>query len=556
MKDPSVKDPVRVDGTTVNYYGIIASKPRFKMMEKCILLVSLLFFLCGVEFTFAQVTFGPDSMECGELEDLYILSGKAFPTSSFPLSRRELHNIAMELLDYGLPAGLADRVEDYLQSLEYHPGAVTLGLEASLSYEHYLRSVSPITGDPVLDFIDLFILPAPIGTLALYANGDDFGGIEISMDLRKEYYRSRESSSNLPEPVEGNPLAMENQDITSGNLLYYAGPWELTFGRSDFHLGAGKFSSFLAGKDLPFLDALRLKMPFGNLEQSLLVASASLENRRAEDDVTGDADFDFDKTIIFLVIHRTEYHYKWLRFGVNELQLIARENNAFVLGDFFPVFNWHNAEVGPRNNMVSLDLTVVPVAGLEVYGNAAFDDINAEDIVGVGDTGIPNVDAYLLGVSYTYPINELRFSMVAEVGYAHYLFGNYDITPFRRLIYRMSMDGLNQILPLTSPYGPGTTWVDWKASIEGFHGFNGELFFSWLSKIDGVDLVKTLHERADEEMAAQRRNIRLKTGMRVEYEITDWAMVYLEPAYFQYKGEPRFDLTIGGRIEGAWSWSE
>ena len=113
-----------------------------------------------------------------------------------------------------------------------------------------------------------------------------------------------------------------------------------------------------------------------------------------------------------------------------------------------------------------LDAAWKPIRGLRLAAQAGFDDINAS-FAGVSDAGIPTIDAYVAGADYRAGIGVGTLRVRAEAGYTHWLWGNYDgsqiwpndVNPFLRFQYRYLTDSGALLLPLTSPYGPGATWV-------------------------------------------------------------------------------------------------
>ena len=165
-------------------------------------------------------------------------------------------------------------------------------------------------------------------------------------------------STNLWEsdPGAGNPLALENQDIMRGFLWVDFHPLQVTLGRDKVDVGPGAHSLF-PSMDLPYLDMLRLRLPVGRLTGDLMVST--LENRKRGYDVTPDVvagDPPFDTTLILMAMHRYEYAWDSVRVGIGALAVYARNGNAYNLGDIFPVFSWHQANIG-TNHLSVLFLT-------------------------------------------------------------------------------------------------------------------------------------------------------------------------------------------------------
>ena len=115
-------------------------------------------------------------------------------------------------------------------------------------------------------------------------------------------------------------------------------------------------TALLPSARLPFLDLLRLVLPVGRLTMDLTISS--LQNREGIGDIDLTAsipDIDFETNIIFANLHRFEYDFGRVRAAVTGMGIFVRENNAFALGDFFPVSSWHAAQNRPFNLSLVFD---------------------------------------------------------------------------------------------------------------------------------------------------------------------------------------------------------
>ena len=289
----------------------------------------------------------------------------------------------------------------------------------------------------------------------------------IQATLQREYqldFLLPNTTSNLPSPLPGNPVALENNDVMAGYLLYSPGPFEIVFGRQRFSLGPSPLTSLVVSRSVPYLDALNVGVDLGRLRMTLLVST--LENRYARDDNSGlvASPYGFSDTVILHNIHYFEYDFGFLRAGIGAQVIIIRPANAFQIADFFPVFSWHNADIVPNNLTLTIDVSAVPVPGLEVYAQFGFDDINAS-FVSVDGT-IPTITAGLIGAAWRQRWPHSSLDAVLEAGYTHYLWGSFDDSAYlARAIYRVHVDGTNEWIPLNSPFGPGTIWVLARASL-------------------------------------------------------------------------------------------
>nr|MQY76735.1 hypothetical protein [Spirochaeta sp.] len=414
-----------------------------------ILLILLLHNLWG---GYGQVSYMPDDPAVIELKTLYLESGRVFPTGSFPLDRRDLHRLALKLKEQALSSEARERVAEFLEELSFNREVIRLGSDVKFTYEHYLR-----TDEEWEDYYRLFFEPEPAMVIDLYYMQDGLAVIDIAGSWRREY--DGFSPNNFFAFKPGNPFAQENQFLQKGYFRYFFGPLEMELGRNKVHYGPSRYSSLLLSQSLPFLDALRLRLPIGPLEMTSLVST--LENRSAADDLEDliIPDYNFVDNTIICTMHRFEYAFKRLRLGISGLSIITRPDNAFLLGDFFPVFSWHTADVGWHNLSMIGDVCLAPLPGLEVFAQYGVDDIRLGS-VNIGDDPIPTIDAYIIGLSFDRRLPKANFSFYLEGGYTHYLWGNFhEEYALSRAIYRYFMDRENQILPMTSPFGPGSRWI-------------------------------------------------------------------------------------------------
>ena len=274
----------------------------------------------------------------------------------------------------------------------------------------------------------------------------------------------------------------------------------------------------------------------------------------------------FGRAISLSAMHRFLWNFKKAAIGITAHTMVSRDYNSFHLGDIFPVFSWHNGNVGPRNLSLVLDLLWNIYSGIDLYAQAAWDDINAQDF-GIPDLGIPTIGAYLLGLGLEGTLFSQPLSIVAEVGTTHYLWGNYyaysanaeEATYFSRAVYRYRTQKGKYLMPLTSPYGPGTTWAEIDLSVGKPSGLSGGLAISYLNRLEAASLVSSDYESNDS--IAEGKLIHSWAGsLRVSYvfpPIKRWtASVYGRVNYFNYQGfgwpEVELGCKIGGRFLFPW----
>lgn len=474
------------------------------------------------------------------LNDLYVQAGRAFPTASFPVDKAELYSLALDLRRSADSRALRAGIDDYLAALNYAPEEREVVSEEGAAYEHYFRGAEAVyTRD--YDYFRSYMATEPFLTWALSAGSDGKTGIHVSAEIKQQADPDVYPDTNLFSGWEGNPVAVENYFITTGYFTHRSGDLLLQLGRTPVHFGAGDFSSMLPSDRLPYLDAFYYTWTMGPLKMSSFFSS--LCNQAGDGEEIPDAavfpDIAFDSTMILAAMHRFEWAFERLRLGITGLHFSSRENNAFHLGDIFPVFSWHNGQVGVHNMSLVFEAGLVPFKGLELFAQAGYDDINSEDISGVGDTDIPTIPAYILGAKYTHAPGNWKATYLLEGGYTHYLWGNFhEFDPNKgnylsRAIYRYLRDEEIILLPMTSPFGPGTIWLRGDADIQFHPAWSAGVRTETVFKNTRADLVTTRY-RADEEVADAAMELWGYYALRADYTYKQSEKcrfsIYMEPA--------------------------
>lgn len=551
-----------------------------------------------------HISYMPGDAAVEHLAQLYAEAGMVFPVASFPVAKRDLVRYAIRL-ETARP-GMTGAVAAFLEDLDFRPGEATVNADLDFELDAYLRSedarwINEELDHDSYDFHRRYLSMPEFVALSLYSERDDQGGMFINAGVRRRYERGEFLDTNFLEFHPDRIIRADNYFIRQGYLYHYFGDLEVLLGRNKLHLGAPDFSSFMASDRLPHLDALTLRYRLGPIHMTSV--SATLENRRAvgerdlDEDWNGDGNGDtadpfgmagnghpmpntegtwpedrlgWGQTIIYYGVHRFDYIRERLRLGIAAQQFVARENNALHLGDTFPVFSWHNTDVGPHNMSLIMDLSWAPKPGLEVNLQAGYNDINADKLLGIPDADIPTIDAYLAGVSYRGPVGRRRFRGAAEVGYTHFLWGNfYDYNADKgnylaRGVYRFRTHGI-YMLPMTAPYGPGVTWTRWRGELGGFPAGSdseaGEFVFGLdaelLSRLDRevVNLVHTVYDPVDGDYSLYEdadTELLWRVAPRVTYRHPRFGSYFVEPALHGWEDHTWVEVTLGGSISYAW----
>jgi len=458
-----------------------------------------------------------------ELRSNYLRRGVAFPTSSFPLSQREATAIR---------SGEAPSIDTPPQGTRRY---LSIRIETRPEYYVNVSRNGLIEQIPVED---------PFATLDLEAGVVGGAVVRAAGVLQREWDFG--SSANVPAPREGNALPFENNLLRTGYLYVPVGPLNVTFGRQQIHLGALPRNSLYASSRLPFLDALRATLRLGGL--SMTSITSTLENSRATPDVEFEQRelYGFDRNTILYNTHHFEYAWPRLRIGLGSQIVVARDMNEFHLGDFFPVFSWHNADIYPHNMSLIADLSLALVPGLALHVQAGWDDINGEAF-GFEDSEIPTTDAYVAGVERTSDIGAAELSVTASIGYTHYLWGSFHAEDaLSRAVYRLQTDGPPRPMPLTSPYGPGALWFDFGSRF-AWERVSAGLEYRFLGQKLDANLFSTPYVASSylEEAAYGLMNTVI---VDAEYRPWEWASLGVRPGIRFGSGTLAPQLEVWGSL--------
>ncbi len=484
--------------------------------------------------------YGAGDPEVQDLSRLYRVAGRAFPTVAFPVSKSWLREAALELSS-SLPRAHSERLDRYIDALGYDPEEIRTAVEVAFRPQVYLET------DYLRESItEKLRREAPALSVAVSGALDDGPLLYTRVEAIREYRLNR--PSNITPPLSGNPLPYEFNNLYEGYLYWPLEFFTITFGRQKLDLGPAPRSSIALAPDIPYLDALRLTLDLGPLRMHHTIAS--LDNSAARQDVElptpGNELYTFDRNQIFFNTHYFEYRFDTWRLGVGANLVVSREMNNFALSDFFPVFSWHNANILPRNMSAFLDATLPLAPGVEIYGQASFDDIRTTG-VGIGDRPIPTIPAFTLGSRYSRIEGTTIWDFALDLGYTHYLWGNFPReTGLSRAIYRLRAEGDSYAFPLTSPYGPGTVYGIAEAKVTGPR-YGASVLYELVGRKPGADLFTTEQEKSD-LLASQAYRPSHRIEVEGSYDLTDWLSLMLRPGLYASGASVDFYLDLGGSI--------
>ena len=456
--------------------------------------------------------------------------GKVLPFSSFPVHGSDILDFADFLLQDKSASRLNETDRALLEELidgfeKQRKGEIILKGALAAAYEHrFSAGAFTIEGEEVPNAIDVhraYLDFSPV--LGLDAAVGTFKGIWIAgrFELRPSWENDYSPMNNFFTKVD------INYDIVNKGILAWNGKYvNLSVSRNSVHWGNPQGSTLYPSALLPHLDHVDMNVPLGPFSFDYMFATVMPKRSKFRDvDSWIDRDYPFPEypvrdpknplgdyfgflrdrsdvnpSVILMAAHRLQWNFGRVKAGVGGTIVYARSNNQFLVTDFLPVIVYHNSDSVPNNLALLLDAEWLIVPGLSLSLMVGFDDINAQSF-GLPDGQIPTIPGAVLQLEYSLNSKKIFQSYLLETGYTHYLWGNFAYTDdpkewygvhLARAIYRYTPDKYAVLLPLTSPYGPGSLWGKLKADIY-FHNVNihAGADFLFLAKKEGVNLVDT-----------------------------------------------------------------
>jgi hypothetical protein len=478
----------------------------------------VLFFVWGLLPLWGE-TYRPLSPEVTELRYLYRRASRAFPFFSYPVHGSDLLRAA-EDLEGRLRGADVDSLDRIIQDLSVHKRGIFLRGASSLSYVHRLRSggvlLDPGTVKNAQDFRRAYLSLPPFFTLS--AAGGTFTGLflEAAAGQRDAWTEDYKPDNNFVLPASKVEFA---SDVFATGIIAWNGTYiDTFFGRDNLHFGETPGASLYPSREVPYLDGLRISILFRHFSMDYLLST--IQPKKAPYDITdaepnafkgkdGREYFGFmtdpDPSIIMTALHHFGWNFGPVKAGVGATVVYARSNNMFTFTDIIPISSWHNADMRPNNMNIIFELNWAFYPGFALTGMFGFDDINLNNI-GVSDSGTPTIPAGIFQAEYGRRGEHLNADFLLEAGYTHYLWGNFSYAtddtwggaPLARAIYRYAPNKEAVLLPLTSPYGPGTIWGRLVSSLT-FPRFNAKVSADLLvlTKNRDVNLIDTLYDSSD-----------------------------------------------------------
>ncbi len=373
-----------------------------------------------------------------------------------------------------------------------------LTTDISLDFEYTYRSadelVEPYAIQSGIDITRDYLDQSPFATLSWNFGRKEGFSVAIGAQFRREFNPSVDGGYFTPTnwPVIGGPstpIAFDFHFLTLGVLRWNSPNLAIEIGRDKPDYGSELEGTILPSARLPFLDAFRFRDDLGPLRIDWMIATLQeVRSWQTNGDPSSPYDVDPNEGLggpeyygfyndtnpstVIEALHHFSWNFGNLVLGAGDNIVYARRNNYFLITDFLPVVSWHQTQSLSNAITVLIDAVWRPAEGLTIACNLGLSAFNPS-FLGISDTSVPTNPACVLGAHYDVPTQAGPLSTYLEMGYTGTIWGNFsgvgnspgDVDPLAREQYRLMMDSGAALIPLTSPYGPGATWLSAKASI-------------------------------------------------------------------------------------------
>lgn len=476
-----------------------------------IILMMLLCFTLGASNS--QKIFSLESPIYRYIANLYILQGKALPSTTGPYSQDELERMfdRLDQKDLTTPAEieLYTQVANLLSEKPKQAGLLGYAADITFNVEAYAHT-NKDDFNSERDWSYNYSNRKPFGNLSFetWPTGHFYSYFEIS--LMNNFGRGSWTVSPAPND-QSNPLYGESLLTTSIpmvppneisnidlNFPYRAfvsaggDNWSMQVGRDKVSWGAGKSGNLSVSNNMPYQQIGRFSTYFDSFKYTLLSSFFTHPQN------TGDQNDPADGIKMFLA-HRVEFRFLNDKAGfvVTESMMYQSSTGSIDLRFLNPVGFYHNQYIrGNSNSMLLFEGDITPIKGLNIYGQFAVDEIAFGEQMPPEAGARPNAFAYLLGVQGKTGLKKGVLSIALEGVYTDpffYLREKYDGSGK----FGVGYDGVVRVLAQNManlryvqgyPYGGdaivGNLLVDyerpgfWKASLNTMFMAHGVLDFN------------------------------------------------------------------------------
>ncbi|MDY0289655.1 MAG: hypothetical protein RBR15_12590 [Sphaerochaeta sp.] len=421
----------------------------------------------------SQKIFPLESPIYRHIANLYILQGKALPSTTGPYSQDELQRMLGRLDQNALttPAELQlyEQVTNLLSEKPKQVGqfGYDVGMTVSLeTYAHTNKHDFTSESDWSYNFNDR--KPFVNFTFQTWPTDHFYSYFEISAMNNFGYATGTGSTPNVQSnPQYGESILTTNIPMVPPNVLHNidlnfpyrafasagGNNWNLQIGRDKISWGAGKSGNLSVSNNMPFQQVGRFTTYFDSFKYTLLssffthpqildptfIASNVGVNHQ---DILGDG-------IKMFLAHRVELRFLKDKAGftLTESMMYQSSTGSIDIRFLNPVGFYHNQYIrGNSNSMLVLEGDYTPLSGWNIYGQLGIDEIAFGEDVPPATHAKPSAFAYLLGIQNKMGIGKGIFGVALEGVYTDpffYLREEYNATSHQ---FGVGFDGIIRVL--------------------------------------------------------------------------------------------------------------
>ena len=433
-------------------------------MKKLVTLCIVILLCFSVGAANSQKVFSLESPVYRYIANLYILQGKALPSTTGPYSQDELQKMFDKLDQNALttPAEkefydkaatiLADKPKQIGQ-FGYDVG-MTINLEA---YAHTNKDDFTSESDWSYNFNDR--KPFVNFTFQTWPTDHFYSYFEISAMNNFGYATGIGDTPNVQtNPLYGKSLLTTNILMIPPNGLYEidlnfpyrafvsagGNNWNVQVGRDKISWGAGKSGNLSVSNNMPYQQIGKFTTYFDSFKYTLLASFFPHPKLLSSTDQNDLAD-----GMKMFLAHRVELRFlkDKASFALTESMMYQSSTGSIDLRFLNPVGFYHNQYIrGNSNSMLVFEGDYTPIKGLNIYGQFGVDEIAFGEPVPPASGAHPTAFAYLLGVQGKMGLKKGVLGIALEGVYTDpffYLREQYDGGNHR---YGVGYDGIIRVL--------------------------------------------------------------------------------------------------------------
>ena len=382
-----------------------------------------------------------DSPLYRNLATLYILQGKALPSTSLPYNedeaKRLLDRIDKTNLTSEAEQALYEAIRKELQPSRKQAGNLGYDISLDLTTEVYAHTnTSDFTAEQDWtygygerkSFGNLSFETWPVDSFYSYFELSLMNNFGVLDQFETRLPNEQPNTMYGKSPLTTNiimvaPNRIENIDL---NFPYRAfvslgsEHWNIQVGRDKLSWGAGKSGNLMVSNNMPYQQFGRFTTRFDRFKYTLLSSFYTHPQVYTTNYTGANAQDILADGIKMFLAHRVEFRFLQDKLGlaVSESMMYQSATGSIDLRFLNPVGFYHNQYIrGNSNSMLVFEADYTPVKALNLYAQLAIDEIAFGEDVPPAANSKPNAFGYLAGLQGALGIGEGVFTYSLEGAY-------------------------------------------------------------------------------------------------------------------------------------------